>query len=39
MPQTCDCMRALMKDWFEDEIDDSGPIAFLRARGYVHHDS
>lgn len=33
MPQTSDCMRALMLKWFGNEID--GPVLFLESHGYV----
>lgn len=35
MPQASDELRALMKDWFGDDIDTSGPIRALTLRGYT----
>lgn len=34
MPQASDQQRALMEKWFGDPVDDTGPYAFLMARGY-----
>lgn len=35
MPSASPEQRALMKDWFGDEIDEQGPIYALKLRGYT----
>jgi len=35
VPQTTDELRALMGEWFGDEISDAGPTDFLLARGWA----
>lgn len=35
MPQTTDELRALMGEWFGDEIDDHPPTAFLLSHGFT----
>lgn len=35
MPQALDEQRELMRKWFGDPIDDSGPLNFLIARGWT----
>jgi len=34
MPTASENLRNLMEKWFGDPIDDAGPLAFLRARGW-----
>jgi len=35
MPQASDELRDLMKGYFGDPIDDSGPYEFLKEKGYT----
>jgi hypothetical protein len=35
MPTASDSLRGLMEKWFGDPIDESGPLAFLKAHGYT----
>lgn len=35
MPQASDELRAKMKEWFGDEVDDRGPYKYLMSKGWT----
>lgn len=35
MPQASDELRAKMQEYFNDPVDDQGPMAFLKSQGYT----
>jgi hypothetical protein len=37
MPTASDEQREMMRKWFGDPVDDSGPYIFLRRHGYTDH--
>lgn len=39
MPQAPNELRVLMKEYFGDEVDDAGPIAYLKVNGWEQADT